>query len=300
MKTVITIVLLSFAATPLLARAADDAKAKAESKANADDHVAKAAEALRGREFKQAADYATEALKADADHAVATYYRAVAYDQLKEYEKAIKDYTRFMKLDEKAALSPRVRADDRRGDCLLKVGRMKEAIADFDAYLKRHPDAEPYHWRRGIAFYYGKAYKRGVAQFETHKTVNAADVENSVWHFLCNAPLVGVDKARAALIPLEGKDSRVPMMTVYEMFAGRATPKDVLAKAEAAKPGGRQSEPALFYAHLYIGLYHEAMGKHDLARKHLQLAATKHTSPYYMGDVARVHVKLLDQAKEKE
>ena len=55
----------------------------------------------------------------------------------------------------------------------------------------------------------------------------------------------------------------------------------------------RQSESALFYAHLYLGLYHEALGDKKKARAHIDVAAKKHTSPHYMGDVARLHARLL-------
>ena len=290
--TAITLACL-LACAALAPAADDDAKP-------ADALALKARTAFNARQYKETIAHADAALQVDPNHFAATYYRAVAHDQLKAFDKAIAGYTKLIALDGELALSDTVRADDRRGDCYLKAGRMDRAIADFDAYLKRKPDDEPYHWRRGIAFYYAKAYERGVKQFQTHKTVNADDVENSVWHFLCNAKLVGVEKARAALIPLEGKDARVPMMTVYEMFAGRAEPKDVLAAAGQAQGAAAQSESALFYAHLYVGLYHEAMGHADEARRHLVIAATKHTSPFYMGDVARVHVKLLNEAVKKD
>ena len=199
--------------------------------------AAKARAAVKAMEFEQALKHANQTLKAAPDHISATYYRAVAYDRLKRYEQAIADYTRLIELDPKLALSDTIRADDCRGDCRLKAGQMTEAIADFDNSLRRRPEVEPHHWRRGIAFYYAREYQRGVKQFEVHKTVNADDVENSVWHFLCHARIAGIEKARRALIPLEGKDTRVPLMTVYEMFAGRAAPRDVMEEARKAAAG---------------------------------------------------------------
>jgi lipoprotein NlpI len=50
------------------------------------------------------------------------------------------------------------------------------------------------------------------AQFELHRTVNPADVENAAWHFLRGARWVTA-KARAALLPV-GPDSRVPMRQI--------------------------------------------------------------------------------------
>ncbi|MEM1452349.1 MAG: tetratricopeptide repeat protein [Planctomycetota bacterium] len=175
---------------------------------------------------------------------------------------------------------------DARGDEHLKAGRFAEAVADFDAAIELEPRLEPYHWRRGIAQYYAGLFEEGAQQFEVHRTVNGNDVENTAWHFLCVARLRGVDAAREAMLPVQ-PDSRVPMMVVVEMFAGRKTPDDVLAAAGESR--GAQSESALFYGHLYVGLYHEALGDAERARHHIEIAATEHTSPYYMGDVARVH-----------
>ena len=186
-------------------------------------------------------------------------------------------------------LSPLER--DRRGDEHLRAGRFAAAIADFDVFLAARPEAEPHHWRRGIAYYYAGRFDEGMRQFDVHRTVNPADVENAVWHFLCKARRDGSAKARRALLPV-GKDGRVPMMTVYELFAGRAEPGDVLRAAESATRE-REDRYALFYAHLYLGLFHEVEGDVDKARHHIGLAAGKHVIGHYMGDIAKVHAVVL-------
>ena len=180
---------------------------------------------------------------------------------------------------------------DRRGDIHLKAGRFDLAIVDFDVYIAANPSVEPQHWRRGIAYYYAGRYQDGIRQFESHRTVNSDDVENAVWHFLCKAKLAGVVAAKKALLPV-GPDGRIPMMTVYEMFAGRATPTDVAREAKSAS-GTRRSASALFYCHLYLGLYYEATGVSAKALHHLELSAKTHTTLSYMGDLARMHVEML-------
>jgi len=184
-------------------------------------------------------------------------------------------------------LSPRER--DRRGDERLLAGRFDEAIADFDAYLAVEPAADPYHWRRGIAYYYAGRYADGAAQFVRHRVVNPNDVENAAWHFLCVARDTSVEAARAALLPV-GPDQREPMMKVYELFGGKAQPADVLAAAQASR-----QRDALFFAHLYLGLYYEALGDEELTREHIDLAATEHARSHYMGRVAAVHAQLLGE-----
>lgn len=174
---------------------------------------------------------------------------------------------------------------DRRGDTHLRAGRFSLAIEDFDSYLEAYPEAEPYHWRRGIAYYYAGRYAEGVEQFELHRSVNPADVENAAWHFLCLARKEDPASARAALLPV-GHDRRVPMGEIYQLFAGQSEAADVLAAA------GRDTS-ALFYAHLYLGLYHEAHGDGMRALTHIEAAATTHAQGHYMGDVAQVHWALL-------
>ena len=177
---------------------------------------------------------------------------------------------------------------DRRGDDHLFAGRFEEAIADFDRFLMAEPELDPHHWRRGIAYYYAGRYDEGAAQFVRHRVVNPNDVENAAWHFLCVARAKSPAEARAGLLPV-GPDQRDPMTAIYELFAGRASKEQVLAVADAS--GQRD---ALFFGHLYLGLYHEVTGDEALARDHLELAATEHGRDHYMGRIAKVHAALID------
>jgi lipoprotein NlpI len=128
--------------------------------------------------------------------------------------------------------------------------------------------------------------------------VNAQDVENAAWHFLCITRAEGLAAARKKLIPVEA-DPRVPMAEVQRLFAGKATPEDVLAAAKAAPPKTRAGEP-LFYAHLYLGIYYEALGEEGPAREHIFEAAKRWKENGYMGDVARVHAELLRKKQRTE
>ncbi len=164
------------------------------------------------------------------------------------------------------------------------AGRFAQSAATFDEAAKMIPQEAPYLWQRGIALYYAGRYADCRRQFESHRTVNPDDVENAAWHFLCVAREQSPEKARAALLPV-GPDARVPMREVYQMFRGGLTSEDVLKAA-----GNRAS--GLFYAHLYIGLYSEALGRSDLALKHIKEAASDRFAAAggYMHIVARVHL----------
>ena len=169
----------------------------------------------------------------------------------------------------------------------FEAGRVVEAANGFDAAARLRPELAPEFWERGIALYYAGRYKDCRAQFESHRTVNPADVENAAWHFLCVARQETPAKARAALLPV-GPDSRIPMTQVYEMFRGTKTPDDVL-KAAGTQLRGQ------FYAELYVGLYYEATGNKTLARQHIAAAAADRFADAggYMHTVARVHLSTL-------
>ncbi len=178
-----------------------------------------------------------------------------------------------------------------RGVVHFKAGDAAASVADFDRFLELRPDREPYHWQRGISHYYAGQYEKGVRQFESHKRVNPQDVENAVWHYLCQARVSGAPQARAALIEIGG-DRRPWAMMVYRMFQGNATPDQVLQHAEQVSRTEAERRDNLFYAHLYVGLFHEAGGRADESLKHIEIAVEKYPSADYMGDVARVHRQL--------
>ena len=157
------------------------------------------------------------------------------------------------------------------------------SAATFDALAAAVPAQAPHLWQRGIALYYAGRYADCRRQFESHRTVNPDDVENAAWHFLCVAGEQNPSAALAALLPV-GPDSRVPMREVYQMFRGVTTPENVLKAAGS-------STDAQFYAHLYIGLYSEALGRTDVALKHMTTAAAdRYAGGGYMHMVARVHI----------
>ncbi len=172
------------------------------------------------------------------------------------------------------------------------AGRIKEALIEWDAQVKEYPSSLPCHWQRGLALYYAERYKDGRAQFEAHQKVNSEDVENAAWHFLCVAKAGSVETARKAFIPIT-HDARVPMKEIHALYAGKGRPEDVLKAAEAGVgvPATERNR-RLCYAHLYLGLYHEALGAAAKAKEHLLKAAALAPAANYMGQVAVVHCKI--------
>lgn len=250
----------------------------------------KSAEAALARGDKDGAlRLATEAVDADPANPACYAARAAVHSARRDYDKAVADYDKLIELVPGSAT-----AYQRRGEDHFRLGNFKQSVADFDKVVQLQPDRDAHHWQRGISLYYAGEFKRGAEQFERHQTVNPDDVENAAWHFLCVSRLSGVEKARHSLIPVSG-DARVPMAQVQKLFAGEATPADVLAAAKTGDPPPEQLRSRLFYAHLYIGLHHEAAGRADAAKEHILLAAEKYADDDYMGDVARVHAAVLDK-----
>ena len=184
-----------------------------------------------------------------------------------------------------------------RGQEHFRAGKINESVADFDKYVELRPKSESQQWERGISYYYAGQYAKGAKQFVDYQTFHNQDVENSAWRYLCVARSEGVEKAQATLLPIM-HDPRVPMMQIYALYQGKAKPEDVLAAAQADNPDKSRSNQQLFYAHLYIGLWHEAAGRAAEAKKHI-LEAEKHKIAHYMWDVAHVHAERI-RAEEKK
>ncbi len=198
-----------------------------------------------------------------------------------------------------------VSAINARGMSKFRSGDIAGSIADFDSAIRRQPQLEKSHWQRGISYYYAGSFELGAGQFELYQTYDAADVENVVWRFLCQAAAgdrtdKAVAAARADMLPLGARDRRVPMMEIDAMFRGTGSAEAVLAAAKAGAPDARTLHHRMFYANLYIGLFYEATNEPAKAREHI-LAADRLRINHYMWDVAHVHAaRLRKNAKALE
>jgi lipoprotein NlpI len=258
----------------------------------AEDYLQQARRALMNKEDSKAVELAGKAIAANPKDGRGYLLRGSGYEALRQHDKAIADFTRCIERDPKRAA-----AYDHRGSERFILGHIKESLDDFDKFLELYPKAAPGHWKRGIALYYARRYEDGRKQFKDGDKIYGNDVENAVWHFLCNAKLKGVDKAREEMLKI-GKDDRVPMMIVYDLFMDKCKPAEVLTAAKAGDVPAALRKQQLFYAHLYLGLYYDALGDKTKAREHMKLAGGEYRLGY-MGDVAHVHAELLDKEGKK-
>ena len=162
-------------------------------------------------------------------------------------------------------------------------GRSVDALAAFDDLMKLIPAVKPELWQRGIVLYDLGRFAECADQFKAFHTLSPEDVENAAWHFFCVARAESPAAARAALFKA-GPDPRIMRMDVYALLGGQLTPAELVERAGTLPI-------ALFYAHLYAGLYLESQGDAKAALAHLTEAADARYGEYggFMNIAARVH-----------
>lgn len=247
----------------------------------------KAAQALQEGKADEAVRLAGMAVALEPKKADGYFFRGQVYERLQKHAEAIQDFDTAVELKPDLADAYQFRGAEH-----FKLGHIRQSLADFDKYLELRPDQRPGHWQRGITLYYAGQFDEGARQFARYEAVTKNDVENAVWHYLCVARKSGEEEARKSLLKI-GHDRRVPLMQVYDLFKGKATPEDVLAAVREGSPDPKELRMRQFYAHLYLGLYAEARGDKKKALEFMKQAADEAPTPHYMGDVARVHRDIL-------
>ena len=236
--------------------------------------------------------FATPQVRGD-DSAADLIRRAAEFSAAGKSREAVDAATRAIALQPDAADAYYLRGREH-----FRLGEVKKSVADFEKLVELRPARKASLWELGISYYYAGEHEKGATLFELYQTYHDSDVENGVWRYLCMARTDGVEKARAELLPIQ-IDPRVPMSEIYDLYRGRTTPDDVLTAAKAGAPSPETLKPRLFYAHLYIGLHHEAAGRREEAKPHIAKAAGKHRISHYMGDVAKVHQRIIADGAAK-
>jgi lipoprotein NlpI len=248
-------------------------------------------QAMRQGDYKTAIAVIDAEVKLHPSNVSAHTLAGQMYAHNRSYAKAVEAFSEALKLSPSS-----VSLFQARGDEYLKLGKFEESIRDFDKVIELQPRHGPHHWQRGIALYYAGRYEDGKTQFESHQTVNSSDVENAVWHFICTARARGLDNAKKLLIPISG-DPRVPMTQIHSLFDGKLTTEGVMKAAKEASSPDAETSSALFYAHLYLGIYFDITGESQKANHHTDLAAKYYDRYNYMGEVARIHKTHLTRSK---
>ena len=254
------------------------------------DGLKKAREALMAGKLAEALALTDQAIQADPNMADSYALRGDIHLHMGKFETAVADCTKAVELSPKFAGAYSVR-----GAAHFKLGHLRESLADFDREIELTPGAGPAHWRRGLTLYYAEKYQDGVKQFTTSDKAEPEDVENAIWHFLCNAKVKGLEKARGEMLKVKQDQRGEYMMKIYQLFKGEAKPEDVFAVAEAGQVDDKRRQSQRFYANYYVGMYYEAVGEPAKSLEYLKKAVEKYPIGDYMMDVARVHIKLREK-----
>ena len=259
----------------------------------AGDLEARVAKALAEKRYNEAVQLAAKVIAVEPERPEGYALRATAYVAAGKSREAIGDLDRLLAMNPNQTRLLEVRGTER-----FKLRQFKEAIADFDLECKLDPARGPWHWKRGLAYYYAGQYDKGRDQFQAYHDREDNDVENAVWRVMCMARMkdVGLKKAQEEILVVR-RDSRVPMMEAYALFAGKAKPADVLAAIKRGTPDDGELHRRMFYGNLYLGLYHDMVGGREQAVEHLKVAV-KHPIEHFMWDIAKIHLGLLTDSKE--
>jgi len=195
-------------------------------------------------------------------------------------------------LDTALATSPdAVPLLSQRGDRHLYLGHFPQAVADYERMIAIDPAQDAPHWRLGIAYYFTGQFARSARQFEKYHAYDGRDRENGIWKFLAQEKADGLEKARAEML-IYTKFDREPFPSLYEMFAGKKSPDDVLA--EIKRKGLEDEMQVVFFGNYYAGLGEDILGHRERARALLEKAVSQPQArasggPGYMWQVARLH-----------
>ena len=188
-------------------------------------------------------------------------------------------------------------------EALLK-GDLERSGWALDAVSALYPSSIPKLWQRGLYCYYGGRFEEGMTQFEADMDINGGDLEEVLWHFFCKCGKYGFQKASEdGFLPLKAaNESPPPMDQVLLLFKGLVTPSDVIASAtttnatnnDGAIVHSYNGTNALAYAHFYVGLYLQLLGRYKEGGKHFQ-EACQFNAADYMGRLMQMHCNLFMQ-----
>ncbi|PKI49781.1 hypothetical protein CRG98_029830 [Punica granatum] len=99
----------------------------------------------------------------------------------------------------------------RRGMLLFRQGDIAGSLTEFDKAIELDPRQKD-------------RFEEGAEQFRIDVAQNPNDTEESIWCFLCEAQLCGVDEARRRFLEV-GRDPRPVMREAYNMFKDGGDPE---------------------------------------------------------------------------
>lgn len=123
---------------------------------------------------QKAVDYWGRAISNKQNTVEAYNNRGLAYHELKQYDRAIKDYSQAIKLDPGHAA-----AYNNRGNSYYERNEYQLALADLNQSLQRKPDYAKSHLNRGLVYYQMDQTDRACIDFQN--ACGHGDCDGTKW-----------------------------------------------------------------------------------------------------------------------
>jgi tetratricopeptide (TPR) repeat protein len=193
--------------------------------------------------------------------------RADCLVRLGRYDEALANYTTALAMGANAASVLAAR-----GWANRLAGRQPEALADFDAALALHdPTAKTRKGRAETLFLLGQFSTAAIA-FDEYLRLAPGDLDGAIWHYLA----LKRDGATAPEVALAiGVDTRTKGSWRYQflkLFRGDTSPAELMAEATAVD--SRLARDRQCEANFYIGEYFRTKADRNAAKSYFARAAT--------------------------
>jgi len=112
------------------------------------------------KEYQRAIEDYSRAIELDPTYVYAYNSRGLAYADLEEYQRAIEDYSRAIELDPTS-----VSAYNSRGDAYADLEEYQRAIEDYNRAIELNPTSDYAYNNRGLAYAELEEYQRAIEDF---------------------------------------------------------------------------------------------------------------------------------------
>ena len=237
------------------------------------------------RDYDRAIQDYNEAIRLDPDSALVRNNRGNAYQHKGDYEHALQDYDQAIRLD-----SGYAHAFNNRGRVHHFKENYAQAIKDYDEAIELDPDYAIAFYNRGLARYDQGLYIGAVPDFVRAFSLDSNNPYRAIGLYLAKARVGDADR--------EGLVNQVRALDlarwpgpVIALYVGQLAPEAVLEAARDPDPiiqRERQCE-----AYFYVGQEMLIRGQREAAARMLQAAVATRVMSLYEFVSARAELKRL-------